>query len=74
MEELRDSLSRSALREAARSLGCTSDEELLIRLDRAHTAGHARLFRRIEPGILAMLGELRNRRVKLERDDSFGLL
>jgi HAD superfamily hydrolase (TIGR01509 family) len=56
---------RSALREAARSLGCTPDEELLVRLDRAHTAGHERLFRRIEPDILAMLEALRGSSIKL---------
>ena len=56
---------RSALREAAQSLGSTPDEELIVRLDQAHTAGHERLFRRIEPDILAMLRALRNNSVKL---------
>jgi putative hydrolase of the HAD superfamily len=56
---------RSALREAARSLGCTPGEELIRRLDEAHTAGHERLFLRIEHDILEMLKAIRGQSVKL---------
>ena len=56
---------RSALREAARLLGCTPDEELLRRLDEAHTAGHARAFFRIEQEILDMLAALQAQPLKL---------
>ena len=56
---------RSALREAARMLGSTPDEELLRRLDEAHTAGHERAFFPIEQDILQMLQALQAQSVKL---------
>jgi putative hydrolase of the HAD superfamily len=56
---------RSALREAICSLGCVPDESALIRLDEAHTAGHARLFVEIEDHILEMLTALQADSVKL---------
>jgi len=56
---------RSALREAAGSLGCIPDEGVLSQLDEAHTASHARLFTRIEHDILQMLRTLQDERVRL---------
>jgi putative hydrolase of the HAD superfamily len=49
---------RSALRQVVQSLGRSPDEALLQRLDEDHTAGHRRLFLRIEDEIVQMLATL----------------